>query len=210
MVDGFRYASSWDEFERVVWELNDLLKRKDAYWAVGFMGKFDLFIDDAMADGMKENVLDIIYDEILYLLKWRLDENIMGEEDIRAVLFATDNGISEEELEEMAKIVCNKYELIMDVFDIEYLAMRYNWKRDTLSPKLANLRYDVSTQYIPDGHKINCVLVNMECRKKWNGCDQQSEDITFICDEEDIDLWISQLKEMQQRIRECQNGDYAE
>ena len=210
MVDGFRYTSPWEAFERAVWELKELLKRKDAYWAVGFMANFGLFIDDAIARKMEKDILDIMYNEIIYLLRWRLDGGKIEKEDILEAASTADCEIQEEELETLVKIVCNKFELVMDAFDAEQLAIRYKLKRNTVSPKLSDLKYDVNTQYMPDGHKINCVLVNMACKKKWNGCAEQSDDITFICDEEDIDLWIGQLEEMRQRIRECQNGDDAE
>ena len=69
MIENFRYISPWDEFEGAVREMKDVLKRKQAYWAIGFMDEFDLYIDDAAAENMTSETLDIIYDEILYLLK---------------------------------------------------------------------------------------------------------------------------------------------
>ena len=63
--------------------------------------------------------------------------------------------------------------------------------------------------FMPDGSSVNCAHVNMACKKKLNGSNSENGEITFICDEEDIDFWIGHLEEMKQKIRECKNGDIA-
>ncbi len=209
MIENFRYISPWDEFERAVREMKDVLKRKQAYWAIGFMDEFDLYIDDAAAENMTSETLDIIYDEILYLLKWRLDKKSFREDEVRMAISAAGDEISKEEEDLMFKAVCNKFELVQDMFEIDKLFLRYNMKQNTISPKLSDLKYDIGTSYLSDGSRINCALVNMVSKKKLDNSSKQSGDITFICDEEDIDFWIGQLEEMKQKIRECGNGDNA-
>ncbi len=209
MIENFRYISPWDEFERAVREMKDVLKRKQAYWAIGFMDEFDLYIDDAVAENMTSETLDIIYDEILYLLKWRLDKKSFREDEVRMAISAAGDEISKEEEDLMFKAVCNKFELVQDMFEIDKLFLRYNMKQNTISPKLSDLKYDIGTSYLSDGSRINCALVNMVSKKKLDNSSKQSGDITFICDEEDIDFWIGQLEEMKQKIRECGNGDNA-
>ena len=122
---------------------------------------------------------------------------------------AAGDEISKEEEDLMFKAVCNKFELVQDMFEIDKLFLRYNMKQNTISPKLSDLKYDIGTSYLSDGSRINCALVNMVSKKKLDKSSKQSGDITFICDEEDIDFWIGQLEEMKQKIRECGNGDNA-
>ena len=97
MIENFRYISPWNDFEDAIKEMKDVLKKKQAYWAVGFIDEFDLYIDNAAAEKMEKKTFDIIYDEILYLLKWRLEKRKLRAEDIRMAISASDNEISEEE-----------------------------------------------------------------------------------------------------------------
>ncbi|TGY97100.1 hypothetical protein E5329_06520 [Petralouisia muris] len=209
MIENFRYISPWNDFEDAIKEMKDVLKKKQAYWAVGFIDEFDLYIDNAAAEKMEKKTLDIIYDEILYLLKWKLEKRKFREDDIRMAISAADDEISEEEEDLLVKAVYNKFELVQDAFEIDRLMARYNLKQNTVSPKLSDLRYDIGAYYMPDGSSVNCAHVNMACKKKLNGTDRENGEITFICDEEDIDFWIGHLEEMKQKIRECKNGDIA-
>lgn len=208
MIENFRYNSPWGDFENAVKDMKDALKKKQAYWAVGFMDEFDLYIDDKAAEEMKTGSLDIIYNEILYLLKWGLDKESFREDAMRMVISSTGDEISKEE-DSMVRAVYNKFELVQDSFETDRLAVRYNLKQNAISPKLSELKYNVEAFYMPDGSSVNCALVNMVCKKKLDESSGQSGDITFICDEEDIDFLIGQLEEMRQKMREYGNGDNA-
>ena len=56
-------------------------------------------------------------------------------------------------------------------------------------------------------HGMQKNMDRMSGRKIDEFYDGQGADITFICDEEDLDLWIGELEELKQKIRERQNGD---
>lgn len=216
MVNNFRYDSPWEEFTQAVKEVKELVKSKKAFWAIGFLNEFDLFIYDSVAQLMDKKMLNIIYGEITYLLKLGLNQGTLKEEKVRATIESTNMGAPKDELDMMVKSLCNKYEFVADAFDIHNLSMRYNLKKNAISPKLSSFKYNIYTDYMPNGKAIDCALVSMACKKNMDRMsgrkidefyDGQGADITFICDEEDLDLWIGELEELKQKIRERQNGD---
>lgn len=218
MVNNFRYDSPWEEFTQAVKEVKELVKDKKAFWSIGFLNEFDLCIYESVAESMDKKTLKIIYGEITYLLRLGLNQGTLKEEEVRASIGSANMGVAEGELDRMVKALCNKYELVADAFDIHSLSMRYNLKKNAISPKLSSLKYNIYTDYMPNGKAIDCALVTMACKKNRNRMsgkrideffDGQGEDITFICDEEDVDLWIGELEELKQKMRERQHGDNA-
>lgn len=210
MAAKFRYISSWEEFESAVQTVKELLSQKKAYWLIGLMEDVDLYIDDASAEKMGTETLGIIYREILPLLEWRLQEGKTGREEIYTNIISLE-GVShkdENEKDQIATSVCNKFEMVEDSFKIDRLEIRYDLKKDAISPKLSELEYNVHTHHMPDGQKGKCALINMACRKDLSGMgtgsSRQDGDITFICDEEDIDFLIVWLEELKQRIKGVQ------
>lgn len=207
MAVKFRFTSPWEEFEYAVQTVKELLDQKKAYWLIGLLDDVDLYIDDASAEEMGTETLGIIYREILPLLEWRLEEGKEDREDIYTNIISLDS-IShkdENEKDEIATSVCNKFEMVEDSFRIDRLEMRYDLKKDAISPKLSELQYNVHTHHMPDGQKGKCALINMVCRKNLDerraGSSGQDGDITFVCDEEDIAFLIGWLEEVKQKIK---------
>lgn len=116
MVNNFRYDSPWEEFTQAVKEVKELVKSKKAFWAIGFLNEFDLFIYDSVAQLMDKKMLNIIYGEITYLLKLGLNQGTLKEENVRATIESTNMGAPKDELDMMVKSLCNKYEFVADTF----------------------------------------------------------------------------------------------
>ncbi len=207
MAAKFRYISSWEEFEIAVQTVKELLGQKKAYWLIGLLDDVDLFIDDASAEEMGAETLGIIYREILPLLEWRLEEGEADREEVYTNITSLESisNRDENEIEEIATSVCNKFEMVEDSFKIDRLEIRYDLKKDAISPKLSELGYNVHTHHMPDGKKGKCALINMACRKDLSevgaGSSRQDGDITFVCDEEDVDFLIGWLEELKQKIK---------
>lgn len=212
MIENFRYTSSWEKFEEAVKILKDLLKQGDAYWLIGFMGDFDLYIDDEVAEEMDEEILDILSDEVMYLLYWALDEEDIDEEAMRNTITNAENEVTESEMAEIVVSVRNKFELVKDAFDIEVLVRRYNLKKDSVSLKLSDLKYNVYANKMPNGKEVNCAFINIACKKDLGGMKPQGigtllaekapeQEVTFICDEDDIDVLIHHLEGIKRNLK---------
>lgn len=215
MIENFRYNSSWEDYNKAVKLLKDLLKKGKAYWLIGFLKGFDLYIDDTVATDVDSYMAEIIYNEIVYLVMSVLEDSTINLEEMRKAILNVDGEISEEELENALLSVQNKLELAKDSFDISELSLRYNLKRDAINSKLSDFEYNICTHNISDRTSIKCALINMECKKKVSEfreqgigalfAEKQQQEITFICDETDINVWIQKLEEIRRRLREYNN-----
>lgn len=214
MIKNFRYKSDWDDFFTAVKILKELVKSKQAFFSVGFWRSFSLIYTDNVC--LNAEIDTIISDEIVYLLRWYLNRNKEGKEinekEIRSLLDAgSKESVSEEEQALLVKKIENKLELVKDAFDVERLIVRYQLKQDAVNAKLSDFNYNIYTCEIPNQGNTSFAIVDMECKKKLQDVPQgiekilsrheQGESITFICDEEDIDLMICALKEMKQKIK---------
>lgn len=219
MNKNFRYSSSWENFEDAVKIIKELFKNQKAYWLAGFMEDFGLAFDDAAYDELKD-IQAILEQEILYLVYFCLiGREFSDKEKIRKEISNSTNSknnISDSEIDEMVLLVQNKFELVKDAFDIDRLRARYIMKKDSVNSKLADFKYNVMLQNLPNGNKAGCVLLNMACKKKLGDFGSEgivelfeekepTTEITFICDEDDIDYLISQLEEIKQKIKGSYN-----
>ena len=78
MIKNFRYSSEWEDFIKAVDTLKELVKLEQAFFSVGFLSAFSLVLTDNTY--LETEVETIIYDEIVYLLRWYLECNIAGRE----------------------------------------------------------------------------------------------------------------------------------
>lgn len=213
MVKNFRYNSSWEKFEEAVKTIQELLQSNDAHWLMGCLAEFDLAIAEEKS-GTVEDVLEIIHDEVLFLLYSCINGKEPDKEKMRKILFSEyESEISNDEIEQLSENMHNKYELVNDAFDIDNLKRRNELKKDSISPKLSDFQYNVMTQNLQTGDNAKCALVKMACKKKLEdfysrGLEMQLKelepeaDITFICDEDDVDFLICQFEEIKQKIKE--------
>lgn len=214
MLKNFRFSSTWENFVKAVQKIKELVDSNKAYFAVGFLREFSLYMEDDV--DLDESINTIIESEVIYLLRWYLDYYFDGKEIDEKVIWSAINagrkeGIDEKELKQMVKNVQNKLEFVKDVLEIEYLLDRYRVKQEAVNLKLCDFKYNVYAYNLPDKQNFNFAIINMVCKDKLNGAMQGEEDllvehkrgesITFICDERDIDLWIAQLKEVQRKIK---------
>ena len=214
MIKNFRYSSDWEDFVKAVEIIKEMLKSKQAFFSVGFLSSFTLGVVDDVC--LEETIETIINDEIVYLLRWYLECNDAGkqvnEQEIRSVLKRGKGfKISEEEERLLVKSISNKLELVKDAFDIERLSARYQLKQNAVNAKLSDFNYNICTCDLPNQKKANFALIDMVCKRNLLDAPQglekilaqyeHGESITFICDEEDIDMMIGMLKEMKQKIK---------
>ncbi len=214
MIKNFRYSSEWEDFIKAVDTLKELVKLEQAFFSVGFLSAFSLVLTDNTY--LEAEVETIIYDEIVYLLRWYLECNIAGrevdEEEILLTLKKSkDINISEEEEKALVKNISNKLEFVKDAFDSERFVDRYYLKQNAVNAKLSDFKYNICSYNLPYQRKTSFALIDMVCKKDLRDVPQgieklfaqyeQGESITFICDEEDIDLMICMLEEMKQKIK---------
>lgn len=215
MINNFRYNSSWEDFEEAVNKIKELLKLNKVYWLIGCIEECGLGVDDdAFAE--IEEIQDIIGEEILYLLYSCLNGIGINYTEMRRTLSNPINNVSDAEIETLLMSVQNKFELVKDAFVTDKLKMRYKLKMNSVNHKLSDFNYNVLSQSLPDGSNARYALVNMSCRKKLKKFGAQgierlleekepATEITFICDEDDIDVLISQLEEIKQKVKESYN-----
>lgn len=220
MINNFRYSSSWEKFEEAVKIIKELFKTQKAYWLAGFMDDLGLAFDDAVYDIVKD-IQSIVEQEILYLVYFCLIGREFSDKEIRKEIsnaVGPINNISDTEINELVMLVQNKFELVKDALDIDKLRVRYIMKKDSVNPKLADFKYNVMLQNLPNGNNVGCVLLNMACKKKLGDFGSKgivelfeerepTTEITFICDEDDIDYLISQLEDIKQKIKGCYDDD---
>lgn len=211
MIANFRYKSSWEKFEETVNILKDLLKNKKAFWVIGYSQGLDIEIDDDFMEKTDRDILMIMNDEILTIVAAILKDGSLNEEKLRKSLLSADHEISEEEKDSIVRSVFNKLELVKDAFDIDRLAVRYQLKKESVNPKILNFEHNVFTHHFADGGKEMCALVSISTKKKlpdlmgqtlssfFSNSEKENE-ISFLCDRDDIDLLIYQLKTIKKEM----------
>ncbi len=214
MIKNFRYSSDWEDFVKAVEIIKEMLKLKQAFFSIGFLSPCALFLRDDVY--LETDIETIMHDEVVYLLRWYLKCNDEGKQvDEKEIRLELKRGkgfkISEEEERLLIKSISNKLELVKDAFDIERLSVRYQLKQNAVNAKLSDFNYNICTCDLPNQKKANFALIDMVCKRNLLDAPQglekilaqyeQGESITFICDEEDIDMMIRMLKEMKQKIK---------
>ncbi len=214
MIENFRYRSKWEDFEKAVDTARKLVDSGQAFWMVGFLDEFNMCLAEGVS--IEEGMSKIITDEVIYLMRWYLAHKFYGlktdENEIRSVLLAgAEFNMNGDELDSSVKMVQNKLELLIDAFDTERLTVRFKMKQEAVNLKLDEFKYNICKTSLPGGGSTDFAVVNMVCKKKLCGVEQgierlllanaQGESVTFICDEEDIDLWINELTEMKQKLK---------
>lgn len=212
MIENFRYSSSWEKFEEAVKKLKDLIKDDKAYWLIGYLKEFDIYIDEVEEAKLEEDILEIINSEILYLLSETLNGKDINEEKIKKTIKSVSVDVSEESIQEAVMSIRNKLEFVKDSFDIEMLKKRYKLKKESVSSKISGFNYNIYTSNLPDGEKVNFAFLNISVKKRlpemkdvisvFENAERQSE-VDFICDKEDLNMLIHQLEMIKKKMEEC-------
>lgn len=213
MTTSFRFNSPWEQFEESVRILKRLLSQNQAYWMIGYMRDLDIYIDEVAEETLSEDVLNIVHEEILYLLDGLFKMEDIEENEIKEAFTESGHEISEEKLQEMVTSIRNKFELVKDAFDIEKLTVRNNLKKETVNAKLSGFGYNIYTTRLSDGEKAECAIINLSSQKKLksikgspisfflqNG--ERRDEVSFLCDKEDLDLLIHQLETVRRKLEE--------
>ena len=202
MINNFRYSCPWEQFEEAVKILKNLIERKKAHWLIGFIKNIDLLVDES-EDELSDEIEKIIDDEIIYLIRRTLTKKDVDEEGFKKSMRLSYPNASEEELDESAIIFFNKLELVKDTFNIDKLSIKYNVKKRLISHKLSGFDYNILTHNLsPDEEETKCALINISSQKSLEK-NQKEEEVSFICDKDDIDILIHFLEIIKSYMEEC-------
>lgn len=199
MIDNFRYSCPWEQFEEAVKILKDLIEQKKAYWLIGFMGNVEILLD-VSEEQLPEEVENIIDDEIVYLMRGALINKDFNGESLKEGLFLHNPDASEEELDMFIMSFCNKLELVKDTFDIDRLSVRYKLKDKSINHKLSNFNFNIYTHNLSDDQNAKCALLNFSSKKDFGNA--KEDEVSFICDAEDIDILIHLLQSVKDNMEE--------
>ncbi|MCM1252698.1 MAG: hypothetical protein NC321_07735 [Clostridium sp.] len=212
MIENFRYSSPWEQFEEAVRKLKDLIENEKAYWLVGYLREFDIYIDEIEKVKLGEDILEIVNSEILYLLYETLNGKDINEEKIEKTIRAVSEDASEKSVRDAVMSLRNKFEFVKDSFDIEKLRKRYKLKKESVSAKISGFNYNIYTSNLSDGDKMNCAFINISSKKRLAEMrdsitlfenDEKQTEVYFVCDKEDIDMLIHQLEIVKKKMEEC-------
>lgn len=215
MIKNFRYNSSWEDFSRTVSKICYLIQQKKAEWLIGFLKDFDLYIEeDAAFKSLSRTELEIAYEEILYLLMGAITNSEIDTADLKRQLAENYGELSEKEIRDLITNIENKYELIKDSFNIAEMRNKYNYRKKSINSKLCQFEFNICIQDNENGtDESRYALVRMTSQNNLPELDskridqliseREKKEVTFLCDETDIDILIAQLEEVKQKIRKC-------
>lgn len=202
MIKYFRYNSPWEQFEEAVKQLKDLLERKKAFWLIGFLKDIDILVDESEGK-LSEETESIIDDEILYLVRGILNNKQLDYESIKRGICRNYENIPEEDLEASVVSVSNKLELVKDTFELDELLRRYKLKNHSVIHKMSGFDFNIITQSLPpDGEEVKCAVINLSTQKRIAE-DEKENDISFICDKDDVDVLIQLLQMVKTGMEGC-------
>lgn len=202
MIKYFRYNSPWEQFEEAVKQLKDLLERKKAFWLIGFLKDIDILVDESEGK-LSEETESIIDDEILYLVRGILNNKQLDYESIKRGICRNYENIPEEDLEASVVSVSNKLELVKDTFELDELLRRYKLKNHSVIHKMSGFDFNIITQSLPpDGEEVKCAVINLSTQKRIAE-NEKENDISFICDKDDVDVLIQLLQMVKTGMEGC-------
>lgn len=214
MLANFRYESSWEDFSKTVKRLQALLREGKAHWLIGFLKDFDLYFEESAVDELDEKFINILQEEVLYLLIGALKGEELDVQKVHETILMNNKNVSEDEISHIFVNMKNKYELVKDSFEIDKLAARYHLKKSAVNAKLCDFKYNIYTDTCNTaGKQTDCAIISMACKRKFTDLraqgiralleEQEKNEITFICDEADIDVLIEELEGIKQKMRKC-------
>lgn len=200
MINNFRYSCPWEQFEEAVKILKNLIEQKKAYWLIGFMGNVDILLEEVSEKQLTKEVQNIIDNEIVYLIHGSLVNKDYNGEILKEMLSLRDPDVPKEELDMSIMSFCNKLELVKDTFDIDKLSARYKLKDISINHKLSNFNYNIYTHSLSTNQNAKCALLNFSSKKDFGS--NKEDDVSFICDVEDIDILIYMLQTIKKNMEE--------
>lgn len=208
MLENFRYASEWEEFTSAVDKLSELLGNGQAHLLIGLKKDLDLELQNA--NEIQDSILEIIYDEVLYLMYHYLREGEFDEQELEEVF--KDKKLSSKETQEYILMMKNKMEYICDVLINSEIEKSFKFKNNILLNKISSLDYNISNYELDNKIEVkHCILqIGVSRRlKKFDG-NKMSEYVSgkneeklieFVCNEEDIDYLIKKLEMLKKKIQ---------
>lgn len=208
MLENFRYVSEWEEFTSAVDKLSELLGNGQAHLLIGLKKDFDLELQNA--NEIQDSILEIIYDEVLYLMYHYLREGEFDEQELEEVF--KDKKLSSKETQEYILMMKNKMEYICDVLINSEIEKSFKFKNNILLNKISSLDYNISNYELDNKIEVkHCILqIGVSRRLKKFDDNKMSEFVSgkneeklieFVCNEEDIDYLIKKLEILKKKIQ---------
>lgn len=209
MIKNFRYDSTWEDYSRMVAQVEELLDQGKARWQIGCLYEIDLDVD---ADVHFEyDAWNILYDEILFMIIMGLQDSPPSEERVRDALKPGVESLREQQIEDMITLVMNKYELAYDTFHVEELKEVYCLRKESIMPKLSAIDYNVVERRAFSGKRYQEAQISITAQRRlpeipYKPSTQAPRDcgseISFICGRDNIDYLIRVLQEIKDGMRE--------
>lgn len=155
MLENFRYASEWEEFTSAVDKLSELLGNGQAHLLIGLKKDLDLELQNA--NEIQDSILEIIYDEVLYLMYNYLREGEFDEHELENLF--KEKKLSSKETKEYILMMKNKLEYICDALINTEIKKRFEFKSNILLNKISSLDYNICNYKLDkDIEMEHCIL----------------------------------------------------
>lgn len=212
--EGYRYDSDIKLFQAAVNRAKDMLENGELVILYQFIHVIsaEVFISqdefELKYDGIGWNdFINILDDEIIYLLRQNFEEPIGGEAELKRYLKEKD--VSEECQEKIIELKLDKCKYVNQYLGGEWERNRYSLKNRSLLKKLSNIDYELSRTI--DEKDVLYATIRMSVDSALEGKDMpgsmrdvfgldNKEDITFICDKSDVEYLIQKLERIKQML----------
>lgn len=209
MIKDFRYNSTWEDYSRMVAQVEELLKQGRARWQIGCLHDFDLDVDGDV--DFEYDEWKIIYEEILFMIFMGLKDVPPDAEGVRGALRTSTEALEEWQIEDAITLVMNKFELAYDTFHVEELKELYCLRKESIMPKLSAITYNLVERRGVSGQRYPEAQISISVQKKLpeipyipgeRDIQECGSEISFVCGRNDIDYLIRVLQEMKDGLRE--------
>ena len=208
VLENFRYASDWEAFTSAVDKLSELLGNGQAHLLIGLKRDFDLELQNV--NEIPDSILEVIYDEVLYLMYHYLREGEFNEQELEDVF--KEKKISRKEIQEYILMMKNKMEYVCDALINTDIKRNFKFKSNILLNKISSLEYNISNYELDNEIEVKHCILQIGVSRQLKKCDgnkipelvsAKSEEklIEFVCNEEDIDYLIKKLEILKKKIK---------
>lgn len=211
--EGYRYNSNMELFKRAVDCAKEMLESGKAIILYQFIDVIsaEVFMSQEEFEQKYDRIswddfIDVLYTEIIYLLKQNFEESIVMDSGLKS--FLDKNSVSEEQQEKIISLKLEKCKYVDKYLGGEREKNRYRLKKRSFLKKLSNIDYELSRTI--DEEEIVYATMRMTVNSTLEGKDvlravgdvfnQNEENITFICDKSDIEYLIQKLERIKQML----------
>ena len=211
----YRFKSDLAEFKAAVEYTEELLSRNELLLVYGFRKNITVKAEiskerfEERYDSLSwDKYYKILRSEILVILEQNYCEPV--EEERGLVRYLRDEKVDEEKIAEISSVKIEKRRYVLEKLNTEEGRARYQLKKNTISHLLSDIRYDVCRT---TGEEISTVYANIRIQTNDILADEglprqianlvnanNSREISFICDKEDIEYLISELRDIQKKM----------